>query len=120
MYVSPSDESAVSFTPSNNVQSIRCTLYQTGNIINIIDRKTITVLDGIDSIKSEITQIKDSFTTLSDTVDKTEKAISEKVWQTEIDTSINNYDNSSIKAIRDTVAEHKTSIGSITDKVTSS
>lgn len=119
MYVSPSDESAVSFTPSNNVQSIRCTLYQTGSIINIIDRKTITVLDGIDSIKSEITQIKDSFTTLSDTVDKTEKAISEKVWQTEIDTSINNYDNSSIKVIRDTVAEHKTSIGSITDKVTS-
>lgn len=118
-YVSATDESTISFTPDNETSNIKCTLYQSGGFQNIIDCKTIVILDDMSNVKSEFTQIKNSFITLSDTVDKNTKAISEKVSQTDIDTSINNYDNSTVKIIKDTLSEHTTSIGNITDKVSS-
>lgn len=117
-YVSLTDESTISFPISDDkISNIRCTLFQSGDLLNIIDRKTVVVLDDVSNIQSKFTQIKESFTTLSDTVDKNTKEISQKVSQTEIDTAINNYDNSTVKNIRDTVTSHTTSIGSITDKV---
>lgn len=91
-------------------------------ITEILDENGQSLGVSYKEIQKTITEFgeqMESFTTLSETVDKTEKAISEKVWQTEIDTAINDYDNSSIKTIRDTVAEHKTSIGAVTDKVAS-
>lgn len=118
-YVSSTDESTISFTPDNETSNIKCTLYQSGGTQNIIDRKTIVILDDISNVQSEFTKIKNSFVTLSDTVDKNTKSISEKVSQTDIDTSINNYDNTTVKTIKDTLSEHTTSIGSITDKVSS-
>ena len=117
-YLSASDESVISFALNNNdISDIRCTLFQSGGISEIIDRKTSIILDDVSNMKSEFTQIKDSFITLSDTVDKNTKEISQKVSQTEIDTAINNYDHSTVKEIRDTVAAHTTSIGSIQSTV---
>lgn len=117
-YVSSSDESTISFDLTNaNISNVRCTLFQSGNVLNIIDRKTVVVLDDVSNIQSEFTQIKESFTTLSDTVDKNTKEISQKVSQTEIDTAIDNYNDSTIKEICDTVASHTTSIGDITNTV---
>ena len=45
------------------------------------------------------------------------KSITDKVWQTDITESINNYNNTTIQGIRDSVSQHTTSINGITSKV---
>lgn len=75
--------------------------------------------DKISDTTSEVTKVTESVTQLSSTVDKNTKAITDKVWSSDIATEINNYDQSTVKTIKDTVAEHTVSIGSITSKVSS-
>ena len=54
---------------------------------------------------------------MSTKVDQVEKSITNKVWKNDITTQINNYDTTTVKQIRDQVAENKTELGKITNTV---
>ena len=117
-YLSSVDEHIVSYTPSSNdVVSIKCILYVSGGIVNALDSQTVTVLLDNSDILPEITQIKESISQVELKVDKNTQSILEKASQSDITTAINNYDNTTVKTIRDQVSEHTTQIGNITSTV---
>lgn len=70
-----------------------------------------------EAMQSQIDTVKESVQSVKLQVDENTKTISAKASQSDIETAINNYDGTTIKIIRDTVAEHTTSIGNITTKV---
>lgn len=117
VYMSVDDETSVTFEPTSDLRSIKCTLYKSGGVTDTIEVRTVTLLDDNSQALSEITEVKESVVQLSSTVDKNTQAITDKVWTSDITTEINNYDQETVKTIRDTVAEHTVSIGNITSKV---
>lgn len=117
-YLSSADEQSVTFTPTSiNVISIRCTLYKAGGITSALDIYTVPVLTDVDNMRPIIDEITTSISGVESKVDSVEKSITNKVWQSDITTQINNYDNTTVKAIRDQVAETKTSLGKIQSTV---
>ena len=117
-YLSSADEQSVTFTPTSiNVISIRCTLYKAGGITSALDIYTVPVLTDVDNMRPIIDEITTSISGVESKVDSVEKSITDKVWQSDITTQINNYDNTTVKAIRDQVAETKTSLGKIQSTV---
>ena len=70
-----------------------------------------------EAMQSQIDTVKESVQNVQLQVDENKKEISLKASQSDIENSINNYDGTTIETIRDTVAEHTTSIGNITSKV---
>ena len=117
-YLSSADEQSVTFTPTSiDVISIRCTLYKAGGITSALDIYTVPVLTDIDNMRPIIDEITTSISGVESKVDSVEKSITNKVWQSDITTQINNYDNTTVKAIRDQVAETKTSLGKIQSTV---
>jgi len=85
-------------------------------VSNELYRITIPVLTN-ESIKSEITEIKTQISGVSSTVDAVKKSITDKVWQSDITNQIDNFNNTTVKEIRDQVAEQKTEIGKISTEV---
>lgn len=77
-----------------------------------------TLIKVVDS-RDDITSLKTQTTKLESTINTVEKSITDKVWQNEIEAAVNDYDQTTIKTIRDTVSEHEVSIGKITDTVSS-
>ena len=117
-YLSSADEQSVTFTPTSiNVISIRCTLYKAGGITSALDIYTVPVLTDVDNMRPIIDEITTSISGVESKVDSVEKSITDKVWQSDITTQINNYDNTTVKIIRDQVAETKTSLGEIQSTV---
>lgn len=117
-YLSSADEQSVTFTPTSiNVISIRCTLYKAGGITSALDIYTVPVLTDVDNMRPIIDEITTSISGVETKVDSVEKSITDKVWQSDITTQINNYDNTTVKTIRDQVAETKTSLGEIQSTV---
>ena len=117
-YLSSADEQSVTFTPTSiNVISIRCTLYKAGGITSALDIYTVPVLTDVDNMRPIIDEITTSISGVESKVDSVEKSITDKVWQSDITTQINNYDNTTVKTIRDQVAETKTSLGEIQSTV---
>ena len=117
-YLSSTDESEVVYTPSSSsIFSIRCSIYESGSVTKLLDRQSITILKDIDNLKPEITEIKTSISGVDSKVDAVNKSITNKVWSSDITTAINNYDGNTVKTIRDQVAEQKTELGKITNKV---
>lgn len=117
-YISESAESSVVYTPTTQeITAIRCTICKKDNITSTLDRQTIIVLTALDEVNNSITEIKNTVSGVSVKVDAVEKSITDKVWQDDITTQINNYDNSTIKTLRSQVAEQKTEIGRITSEV---
>lgn len=117
-YLSSADEQSVTFTPTSiNVISIRCTLYKAGGITSALDIYTVPVLTDVDNMRPIIDEITTSISGVESKVDSVEKSIANKVWQSDITTQINNYDNTTVKTIRDQVAETKTSLGEIQSTV---
>ena len=117
-YTSSKNESSVSYTPSSSsIHSIRCTLCQTDNIAATLDRQTVLILNDSDSLKPIIEEITTSISGVETEVDNVSKAITDKIWQSDITESINNYDGTTIKTIRDQVSENTTEIGQITSSV---
>lgn len=70
-----------------------------------------------EDLENQITNITSTITQIEFDVDANAQSIREKVSQTEMTEAINNYDDTSVKTIRDTVAEHTTQIGSINTTV---
>ena len=117
-YSSSSDESTVSYTPSStSVSSIRCILCATGGITSELDMVTVPILSSSDDLKPVIEEIQTSISGVESEVDAVNKQITDKVWQSDVTTAINNYDNTTIKTIRDQVSEHTTEIGQISSSV---
>ena len=117
-YLSSADEQSVTFTPTSiDVISIRCTLYKAGGITSALDIYTVPVLTDVDNMRPIIDEITTSISGVESKVDSVEKSITDKVWQSDITTQINNYDNTTVKIIRDQVAETKTSLGEIQSTV---
>lgn len=117
-YLSSADEQSVVFTPTSiNVISIRCTLYKAGGITSALDVYTVPVLTDVDNMRPIIDEIATSISGVETKVDSVEKSITDKVWQSDITTQINNYDNTTVKIIRDQVAETQTSLGEIRSTV---
>lgn len=117
-YLSSADEQSVTFTPTSiNVISIRCTLYKAGGITSALDIYTVPVLTDVDNMRPIIDEITTSISGVESKVDSVEKSITNKVWQSDITTQINNYDNTTVKTIRDQVAETQTSLGEIRSTV---
>ena len=117
-YLSSADEQSVTFTPTSiNVISIRCTLYKAGGITSALDIYTVPVLTDVDNMRPIIDEITTSISGVESKVDSVEKSITNKVWQSDITTQINNYDNTTVKIIRDQVAETQTSLGEIRSTV---
>lgn len=117
-YLSSADEQSVTFTPTSiNVISIRCTLYKAGGITSALDIYTVPVLTDVDNMRPIIDEITTSISGVETKVDSVEKSITDKVWQSDITTQINNYDNTTVKIIRDQVAETQTSLSEIRSTV---
>ena len=113
-YLSSENESSITYTPSSiDVLSIRCTLYKADGITNILDIYTVPVLTDIDNIRPVIEEITTTMNGISQTVDSVEQSITDKIWQTDITTQINNYDNTTVKIIRDQLTEQEETISGI-------
>ena len=117
-YISSQDENTKIYTPSSiDIKMIKCTLFASGGTLSELDSQTVTVLlDNIDLLP-EITQIKTSISELSLKVDKNTLEITQKASKTDIETAINNYDGSTMKTVRDQLAEQKLSLNSITNTI---
>lgn len=116
-YISTQNEASIEYTlSSNKVVSVQCSLCEAEKVSNELDRITIPVLTD-ESIKSEITEIKTQISGVSSTVDAVKKSITDKVWQSDITNQIDNFNNTTVKEIRDQVAEQKTEIGKISTEV---
>lgn len=117
-YLSSADEQSVTFTPTSiDVISIRCTLYKAGGITSALDIYTVPVLTDVDNMRPIIDEITTSISGVESKVDSVEKSITNKVWQSDITTQINNYDNTTVKIIRDQVSAAQTSLGKIQSTV---
>ena len=117
-YTSSQDETQVTYTPSSiDISSIRCILCSTGSITSELDMVTVPVLKDVDNMRPVIEEIQTSISGVESEVDAVNKKITDKVWQSDVTTAINNYDNTTIKTIRDQVSEHTTEIGQIASSV---
>lgn len=86
--------------------------YDTYTISKIYD-----VVDIRDKINSEFTQIKSSIGSVEEKADKANKSITDKIWQTDITETINNYDNTTVKDIRDRTTNVEKNLKGITSTV---
>ena len=117
VYVSSKNESTYTYTLPDSISGLVCYLCKSDSITNILDQQTVTVLNYIDDIKPIITEITTTMSGVSQKVDAVEKSITDKVWQTDITTQINNYDNTTTKIIRDRVTQVEQDIDGITSSV---
>lgn len=113
VYVSSQNESEYTHTLSPLVSGIICYLCEADSVTNILDQQTVTVLTVADDIKPIITEITTTMSGVSQKVDAVEKSITDKVWQSDITTQINNYDNTTVKIIRDQITEQEQTITGI-------
>lgn len=88
---------------------------------NYYDTCTISKLYDVVDIKSdidaEIQQVKETISGVESKADKANKSITDKVWQSDITTTVNNYDNTTGKTVRDRVSKVETNLEGITSTV---
>lgn len=117
-YTSVKDENTVTYTPSSSsISSIKCILCASGGITKELDSQTVVVLTDADGVNEKIKEITETISGVSSKVDAVNKSITDKVWQSDITNSIDNYDKTTIKTIRDQQAEQKTTVDGITTTV---
>lgn len=115
-YLSNVDESSYTYTISNpDVKIIKCNLYASGSVTQLLDIKSVSILSDIS--QETIENINKQISSVSSKIDAVEKSITNKVWQSDITTQINNYDGTTVKTLRDQVAEQKIELGKISTKV---
>ena len=71
-----------------------------------------------EDIQFQITTVTETISGVSSKVDANEKSITDKVWQSDITTTIDNYDGTTGKKIRDRVTSVEQDIGGITTVIT--
>lgn len=118
VYTSSQNESEYTYNIDiDNVSSIICQLCEAGSTSKTLDQQTVSVLSNYDQIKPIIEEITTTLSGVASEVDAVQKQITNKVWQSDITTQINNYDNSTIKTIRDQVSQQTISISGIQSTV---
>lgn len=117
VYVSAENESEHTYALPNSISGLICYLCESDSITNILDQQTVTVLNYIDDIKPIITEITTTMSGVSQKVNAVEQSIANKVWQNDVTNAINNYDGTTVKTIRDQVAEQTIAMGKISSKV---
>lgn len=118
VYMSTENESEHTHSlTSASLSGIICYLCSSDSITNILDQQTVTILSYIDDIKPIITEITNTISGVSQKVDAVEQSITNQVWQKDITDAINNYDGTTVKTIRDQMAEQTIAMGEITSKV---
>ena len=117
-YLSDQPEITLVYTPTtNDILSIRCSLYEPGSVTKLLDQQTVVVLADVDNLRPIISEIQESVSEVSSKVDAVEKSIENKVWQSDITTAINNYDGTTVKELRDRVSSQEITIDGITNTV---
>lgn len=117
-YTSSKDETSVSYTPSTlKLQQIKCVMYRAGGITEQLDSQTVPVIQDAEGYDSVIQTFTDTFASVELKVDNNAKAITLKADQKDITNAINNYDNTTVKDIRDRQTEQKVNIDGISTKV---
>lgn len=117
-YTSSKDETSVSYTPSTlKLQQIKCVMYRAGGITEQLDSQTVPVIQDAEGYDSVIQTFTDTFASVELKVDNNAKAITLKAEQKDITNAINNYDNTTVKDIRNRQAEQKVNIDGISTKV---
>ena len=117
-YTSSKDETSVSYTPSTRkLQQIKCVMYRAGGITEQLDSQTVPVIQDAEGYDSVIQTFTDTFASVELKVDNNAKAITLKAEQKDITNAINNYDNTTVKDIRDRQTEQKVNIDGISTKV---
>lgn len=118
VYTSSQNESEYTYNIDiDNVSSIICRLCEAGSTTKTLDQQTITVLSNYDQIKPIIEEITTTLSGVASEVDAVQNQITNKVWQADITTQINNYDNSTIKTIRDQISQQTITIDGIESTV---
>ena len=117
-YTSSKDETSVSYTPSTlKLQQIKCVMYRAGGITEQLDSQTVPVIQDAEGYDSVIQTFTDTFASVELKVDNNAKAITLKAEQKDITNAINNYDNTTVKDIRNRQTEQKVNIDGISTKV---
>lgn len=117
-YTSSKDETSVSYTPSTlKLQQIKCVMYRAGGITEQLDSQTVPVIQDAEGYDSVIQTFTDTFASVELKVDNNAKSITLKAEQKDITNAINNYDNTTVKDIRDRQTEQKVNIDGISTKV---
>lgn len=117
-YTSTKDEQTVTYTPSSSsVSSIKCILCASGGITNELDSQTVVVLTDADGVNEKIKEITETVSGVSSRVDAVNKSITDKVWQSDITNSINNYDNTTTELIRSRVSQVEQDVDGIKSTV---
>ena len=117
-YTSSKDETSVSYTPSTlKLQQIKCVMYRAGGITEQLDSQTVPVIQDAEGYDSVIQTFTDTFASVELKVDNNAKAITLKAEQKDITNAINNYDNTTVKGIRNRQTEQKVNIDGISTKV---
>lgn len=117
-YTSSKDETSVSYTPSTlKLQQIKCVMYRSGGITEQLDSQTVPVIQDAEGYDSVIQTFTDTFASVELKVDNNTKAITLKAEQKDITNAINNYDNTTVKDIRNRQTEQKVNIDGISTKV---
>lgn len=88
---------------------------------NYYDTCTISKLYDVIDIKSDIDsqfkETKETIAGIEQKVDKVNKSITDKVWQSDITTTLNNYDNTTVKDVRDRTTIVEKNLQGITSTV---
>ena len=79
--------------------------------------KLYDVVDIRNDIEAEFTQVKSSISGVEQKADKANKSITDKVWQTDITDTLNNYDKTTIKDVRDRTTAVEKNLEGITSTV---
>lgn len=117
-YTSSKDETSVSYTPSTlKLQQIKCVMYRAGGITEQLDSQTVPVIQDAEGYDSVIQTFTDTFASVELKVDNNAKVITLKAEQKDITNAINNYDNTTVKDIRNRQTEQKVNIDGISTKV---
>lgn len=116
-YLSSADETSKTWTPSaENVEFIKCSLCD--SLGNILDMQTVTVIIEAPDISDELTEIKETISNISSTVDKQAMEIKDKISLTEM---INVKDAEgnivSSSTLNDILVESKTSLDGFSNTV---
>lgn len=116
-YLSTKNENSITYTLSSTfIMSLRCTLCETDKISKELDVITVPVLTN-EGLKEEIVKITNSVSEVTSEVDSVKKSITNKVWQSDVITEINKYDQTTVKILRDQFAEQIIEMGQISSKV---
>lgn len=116
-YLSSADESAKTWTPSTeNVEFIKCSLCDPSG--NILDMQTVTVIIEAPDVSGDLTEIKETISNISSTVDKQAMEIKDKISLTEMINVKDAEGNiASSSTLNDILVESKTSLDGFSNTV---